>query len=79
MIPKSQMLMSNCAGPKLNNLTLTLTLTTIYFLQFPDNLPCSVGLQPGPNDSGKVKHKRGIQAVQPLLLWIGRWTGAIIS
>uniref|UniRef100_A0A8C8C1S6 S-arrestin n=1 Tax=Oncorhynchus tshawytscha TaxID=74940 RepID=A0A8C8C1S6_ONCTS len=24
-----------------------------FFFEFPDNLPCSVGLQPGPNDSGK--------------------------
>ncbi|KAK5860469.1 hypothetical protein PBY51_021944 [Eleginops maclovinus] len=24
-----------------------------FFFEFPDNLPCSVALQPGPNDSGK--------------------------
>ncbi|CAL8347516.1 unnamed protein product [Merluccius merluccius] len=24
-----------------------------FFFEFPDNLPCSVGLQPGPHDSGK--------------------------
>ncbi|CAB1325720.1 unnamed protein product [Coregonus sp. 'balchen'] len=24
-----------------------------FFFEFPDNLPCSVGLQPGPKDSGK--------------------------
>ncbi|XP_067108793.1 S-arrestin a [Osmerus mordax] len=24
-----------------------------FFFEFPDNLPCSVGLQPGPNDAGK--------------------------
>ncbi|CAL8277477.1 unnamed protein product [Lota lota] len=24
-----------------------------FFFEFPDNLPCSVGLQPGPQDSGK--------------------------
>nr|ATY71624.1 S-antigen arrestin a [Maurolicus muelleri] len=25
-----------------------------FFFEFPDNLPCSVGLQPGPRDVGKV-------------------------
>lgn len=29
----------------------------MFVFQFPDNLPCSVALQPGPNDVGKVTHQ----------------------
>uniref|UniRef100_A0AAY4EC16 S-arrestin n=1 Tax=Denticeps clupeoides TaxID=299321 RepID=A0AAY4EC16_9TELE len=37
-----------------------------FFFEFPDNLPCSVGLQPAPNDVGKVgkppfKHMVGLK------------------
>lgn len=36
-----------------------LRLQMLYFsVQIPQNLPCSVTLQPGPEDTGKVKHTR---------------------
>jgi len=30
-------------------------------VQIPQNLPCSVTLQPGPEDTGKVERERGVK------------------
>lgn len=49
----------------------TWTLNTRYHclslaFQFPDNLPCSVALQPAPNDVGKVQQCHVLQDAQIL-------------
>lgn len=42
-------------------------------LQIPPNLPCSVTLQPGPEDTGKVRSGAASSCRPPVSLLVRRW------